>query len=244
MGLITKIANNAFEYGIKKPFIALSECGAMEKGYSSYRANNRKIIDGIGIASIVLKDGVGCYYYVNQSLNNDKIPEDKRKFVAALDLANGGLMIAAQILMHLTISNKIVQTKMFERLFGKAFDRNALKMVQAVLKNTEKYKNVPAQKVADSFNKMKGSVCDAFGSLTSLIAATTIGKRVIVPFIATPLAGKVEQMMNKNKEEKGIDKDTVNTYNPSPKEVKPQIISNQPKPQPENTNMPAGLKSA
>lgn len=214
-----KVANTACEY-LKKPFIALSEMSVMEKGYASYRSNNRRFIDGLGILSIIMKDGVGCYIYVNQSMHNDKIPEDKRRFVAALDLANGGLMILAQILMHITISNKIVQTKMFEKLFGKNFDRNALKMVQAVLKNTEKYRNTSTHEIAEAFNKMKGSVCDAFGSLTSLIAATTIGKRVIVPFIATPLAGKVEEKMNKNNKQIVIDKETENAYNPSKHSIK------------------------
>lgn len=207
--------SKAYNYGFKKTFVALSEMPIMDKGYASYRSNNRKVIDGIGIASIILKDGVGCYMYVNQSLHNDKIPEDKRRFVAALDLANGGLMILAQILMHVTISNKIVQTKMFEKFFGKNFDRNAQKMIQAVLRNTEKYKNTSPHEIAESFAKIKGSVCDAFGSLTSLFAATTIGKRVIVPFIATPLAGKVEERMNKNKKQSVIDKETQNNYNPS-----------------------------
>ena len=31
------------------------------------------------VSSIIIKDGVGCYKYVTQSLNNDKIPEKKRK---------------------------------------------------------------------------------------------------------------------------------------------------------------------
>ena len=216
---ITKVGanwlNKAYTYGFKRPFIALSEMPLMDKGYASFRSNNRKVINGIGIASIILKDGVGCWMYVHQSLNNDKIPEDKRRFVAALDLANGGLMILAQILMHVTISNKIVQTKMFEKFFGKNFDRNAQKMIQAVLKNTEKYKNTPSQEIAESFAKMKGSVCDAFGTLTSLFAATTIGKRVIVPFIATPLAGKVEERMNRGRKQPVVDKETENTYNSS-----------------------------
>ena len=41
------------------------------------------------VTSIILKDGIGCAMYVGQSLHNDKIPEKKRKFVAALDLTNG-----------------------------------------------------------------------------------------------------------------------------------------------------------
>ena len=75
----------------------------------NYEKNNTKFIEGVAVTSIVLKDAVGCYMYVNQSLNNKKIPEEKRAFVAALDLANGGLMIAAQLIAFKTISNPKIQ---------------------------------------------------------------------------------------------------------------------------------------
>lgn len=57
------------------------------KVFPNYEKDNAKFMSAIGVTSIVLKDGLGCYLYVKQSLNNEKIPEDKRKFVAALDLA-------------------------------------------------------------------------------------------------------------------------------------------------------------
>ncbi len=211
---ITSGASRLYENCLVKPLVRLSRCSAMKTGYGSYRLNNRAIIDGIGITSIVLKDGVGCWFYVNQSLNNKEIPDDKRKFVAALDLTNGGLMILAQILMHKTISNKIVQTKMFNKLLGSKFDRNTSKMIHAILKNTDKYKNISQRAVTEALKNYKGEVCDAFGTLTSLIAATTIGKRVIVPFIATPLASKVEERMNKNNGSH-VDNGTENTYDRS-----------------------------
>ena len=211
---ITRVLNTVYEKGFKKPMVNLSESKFMNYGYDKYASNARKFIDGVGILSIILKDGVGCYMYVTQSLHNDSIPEDKRKFVAALDLTNGGLMIAAQILMHMTISSKIVQTKMFNNLFGKQFDRNTSKMLHSILKRTKTFKDVSQQEVTEALGTYKGEVCDAFASLTSLIAATTIGKRVIVPFIATPLASVAEKYMNKNTQKDKIDNGTKNTYNP------------------------------
>ena len=110
----------------------LSECKPMKnKVFPNYEKDNAKFMSMIGVTSIVLKDGLGCYFYVKQSLNNDKIPEDKRKFVAALDLANGGLMIAMQLLMFSTISNKKAQGKIFIKLFGNNFTRAADKALQA-----------------------------------------------------------------------------------------------------------------
>jgi len=131
-----------------------------------------------------------------------------------LDLANGGLMILAQILMHVTISNKLVQSKMYNKLFGKFFDRNTKKMINSVLKNTEKFKNTPTSEIDGVVDKANETILGIFGSLTSLIAATTIGKRIIVPFIATPLAGKVEERMNKNKKVLKVNDETQNNYNP------------------------------
>lgn len=209
---MTKV-NPVIEYGIRKPLVALSKAPGMDKVRKNFREKNMGFINGLGIASIVLKDGLGCYMYVNQSLHNDKIPEDKRKFVAALDLANGGLMIAMQILMHMTISNKIVQTKMFNKLFGKNFDRAALKTYQKVLNKREKFSQVQGKEFHKAMGEIKDSVNEAFSNLTSLVAATIIAKRMIVPFIATPLADKAKAWMCKNDKPVEIHNETVNTYN-------------------------------
>ena len=41
----------------------------------------------IAIISTTTKDLVNCIYYTKQSLNNEKIPEENRKFVAGIDLS-------------------------------------------------------------------------------------------------------------------------------------------------------------
>ena len=157
-------------------------------------------ITALGILSLVLKDGLGCYMYVNQSLHNDKIPEDKRKFVAALDLTNGGLMIALQLLAYLTISNKLVQSKTFAKLFGKHISAPAKKCYKALVDKKCMQKGLkPAsnQTFNEAFAKYEDGARKAFAHFSSLIAATIIGKRILVPFIATPLADKAKQMMDK-----------------------------------------------
>src|SRR5574344_2832792 len=106
----------------------------LDKFCSYYRKDATKFISGVAVSSVVLKDGAGCYLYVNQSLHNKKIPEDKRKFVAALDLTNGGLMILTQILMFLTISSKKCQDKMFKSMFGKYFDKTVANLCKESIK--------------------------------------------------------------------------------------------------------------
>lgn len=188
--------NPFLETTVMKPLRWASERGFIKKAGNKVFDNNRKYIDGLGVASIIAKDGLGCYLYVTQSLNNKNIPDDKRKFVAALDLTNGLLMIGFQILMFFTVSHKVCQTKMFDKFFGKMFDRPIKKTYQQLIKHKPGYENINGVKFTQEFEKIRENVKDAFGGLTSLAAATIVGKRMLVPFIATPLAGKVEKKMN------------------------------------------------
>ena len=87
---------------------------------------------------------------------------------------------------------------MFNKFFGKMFDRPLKKTYQAIVKNTPGFENIGNIEFTRGFEKLRGRAKDAFGGVTSLVAATIIGKRVIVPFIATPLAGVVEKMMAKH----------------------------------------------
>lgn len=194
----------------------LSDSKLMKKKvFPNYEIDNAKFMSMIGVTSIVLKDGLGCYLYVKQSLNNDKIPEDKRKFVAALDLANGGLMIAMQLLMFFTISNRKVQDKIFDKFFGKYFTRAADKGLKAKLDKIDKLKGITGKDYHIARENDKKGLKNAFSYLTSLAAATLLAKRVIVPFIATPLADKTKAWMCRNDKPVEIHKDTKNTYDTS-----------------------------
>ncbi len=224
MSKISSIGNSVRPYIQKintwceKPYKALANVKIgkykpMQIVNNNYIKDNTKFITGLGVASIVLKDGVGCYMYVTQSLNNKEIPDDKRKFVAALDLANGGLMILTQLGMFFTISNKKVQEKMFNKLFGKYFDRAASKGYQAKLKNNDLLKDMKGTDFHRVLNKARKDVKGAFENVTSLVAASIVAKRMLVPFIATPLADKTGEWMNRHEKPDKVNKDTKNTYN-------------------------------
>lgn len=207
---------------IYKPIRWFSNSKIARKAGNEVYNNNRKYIDGLGVASIIAKDGLGCYLYVTQSLNNKDIPDDKRKFVASLDLTNGLLMIALQLLMFFTVSHKVCQTKMFDKFFGRLFDRPIKKTYQALVKNQPGFEDINSIKFTQEFEKIRNNVKDAFGGLTSLAAATIVGKRMLVPFIATPLAGKVEKKMNEREtKQKGLtpqnNNDTKDKSNPTMK---------------------------
>ncbi len=210
--VISNIANKTVEYGLVKPLQKLSTAPGMGHVRKEFCNKNLNFMNGVGIASIILKDGLGCYMYVKQSLNNEKIPADKRKFVAALDLANGGLMIAMQILLFLTISSKAMQKKMFKGLYGKYFSRGVTKGYQAIIKQQDKYKNITGKEFQKGMDAIHDKAVEAFSNITSLVAATIIGKRVIVPFIATPLADKTKEWMCRNDKPEEINSETKNTY--------------------------------
>lgn len=201
---------------VEKAMKWLSESKLMtNKIYPNYeKKDNLHFMAMIGVLSIVLKDGLGCYLYVKQSLNNKEIPDDKRKFVAALDLANGGLMIATQILAFFTIQNKTVQKKLFDSIFGKKFTRTATKATQAKLKKLDdKFKNMTGTEFYKGHDEYKNGISKAFGYLITLAASSIFAKRVVVPFIATPLADKTKAWMSRNDKPEQVHKDTENTYN-------------------------------
>lgn len=228
---MSSIGHTIMDYGARKPLKWLSNTDWQKTVCDKFQdpKKNMAFISGLGVASIILKDGLGCYMYVKQSLANKKIPEDKRKFVAALDLANGGLMILLQILMTYTISKKSFQTKVFNKWFGKIFDRNASKSYQAILSHKEKLVgNVKGnQKFHRALEDYQDAAISAFGGLSALIAATTIGKRILTPFIATPLADKTKEWMCRNDKPVRIHKDTKNTYDTkTPAAEKPEADSN------------------
>lgn len=236
MSITSKIGvglNTLNEYCLRKPDKALSRSKWLQttcKKFQDPKANAAWIAS-LGVASIVLKDGFGCYLYVKQSLNNKKIPEDKRKFVAALDLANGGLMILLQILMTYTISKKAFQEKMFSKFFGKMFNRQSSKSMQAIMETKDhlRGKIKGNQAFHRAFEGYQDAAVSALGSLTTLVAATIVGKRVLTPFIATPLADKTKAWMCRNDKPAQIHKDTKNTYDTQTPACEKAEQKNEPK---------------
>lgn len=208
MVAVNKIMTNVVDYGLKKPINFLTTNLYAQKSCKKFQEDKLGFIGGLAIASIVLKDGVGCYMYVKQSLSNKAIPEDKRKFVAALDMTNGGLMIASQILMYLTISSKKVQGALFNKMFKKTFSSKSMTAIAEKIKANAKFKDVDSKKFDETFSKFKKDVQGFFGIFTSLVASTILAKRVLVPFLATPMADKAKAMMDKNMKPDQPEQDT------------------------------------
>src|SRR5574344_623963 len=177
---------------INKPLKTFANSKSMEFVCKKYRENNSKFITALSVGSIVAKDSYGCFIYVWQNEHNKNIPKDKKKFISGLDIANGSLMILAQILAYMTISKKAVQAKLFDKVLGKYFK---IENFQKIQKNM---KNINAKDFQKSFDKNKEDIEVAFTHFATLLTTTILAKRVIVPYIATPLADFYKKTVDKN----------------------------------------------
>ena len=162
-----------------------------------FREDPEKALGLATVASIIVKDGVGCYKYVTQSIKNEKIPEEKRKFVAALDLTNGVLMILAQIGMFFAMRK--FSEPIFNKLFSKSFNKQNAKNIASKIRMQQERAGMTVSRklnIEKDYNKVRSDALNLFKFVADIAAATIIGKRVIVPFIATPLADKVKKKMD------------------------------------------------
>ena len=159
----------------------------------------------IATVSNVSKDAVNCAYYTIQSLNNDRIPEDQRKFVAALDLSNGIMNVGVQLLMSFGIADLI--TSIFDNKIGKIRDFSDKKEIiqQEFNKLTEEQKKrITKEEFAKGYKKLVKKNKDlarlGFTVLTVNIAMQVLTKRIITPLVATPMASFFKEKFEKAEE--------------------------------------------
>lgn len=111
----------------------------------------------------VLKDVFAYSVRYKTTMENPKIPEKRRPFVAAMDMASGVVTSIAQIVVGFAIASPKIQNKLWNALF----------------KNTQ-FKNI-------------GMAKKSFTTILALIGSGVITERILVPLIATPLAAKIEK---------------------------------------------------
>lgn len=86
------------------------------KPFDESLSDPAKFAAGMLVTSIVSKDAVGCVMYTYQSLHNKEIPEERRGFVASVDLVNGVVMVFGQI-----AAAKLIERGLAPGLFAKHF---------------------------------------------------------------------------------------------------------------------------
>ena len=72
----------------------------------------------------VLKDVFAYSVRYKTTMENKKIPEKRRPFVAAMDLASGFVTSIAQIAVGFSIASPKVQNKLWNKIFGNAEFKN------------------------------------------------------------------------------------------------------------------------
>ncbi len=153
-----------------------------------------KAASGLALLSTVTKDAVNCGYYTYQSYNNKRIPEDKRKFVAANDLSNGFYNVVIPLMLKGTIdkSNKHV----FDTYFKKYFSDVAAKNIYNKIKDTNP--QFTLDMIKDNLTKKSlGFAKSGLGVIFTLVVSQIICKRIITPTLATPSADYVKKVMEK-----------------------------------------------
>ena len=168
----------------------------------------------IATVSNVSKDAVNCAYYTYQSLNNERIPEGQRKFVAALDLSNGILNVGIQILMAFGISDMIIS--LFDDKIAK--HKDFLVTDEIIEKKYNKLSMEQKARMAkEEFAKgykvlIEGSTKLARTGFTVLavnIAMQILTKRIITPLIATPMASGFKKKFEESEAKKAEQKEKV-----------------------------------
>lgn len=167
-----------------------------------YMTNPRAAGAAVAIATVsnVTKDGVNCIYYVTQSLNNERIPEDQRKFVAGLDLANGILNVVLQSFAGAAIG-KAAARFFDKKITPKYFSEDAVKEMYQKVGNTMKY-----DEFKGVMEKNKGFAKAGLSVIAALVGMQIIVKRIIVPLIATPLATVFKNQFEKAEQAKNTEK--------------------------------------
>lgn len=165
---------------------------------AKYLTNPKAAGAAVTIATVsnVTKDGVNCAYYVTQSLNNERIPEDQRKFVAGMDLANGILNVVLQTFAGTAIGKGAA--KFFDKKIApKYFSEDACKDLYKKIDNKIKF-----EEFKGLIEKNKNFAKAGFSVIAALVGMQVVIKRVVVPLIATPMASVFKDQMEKYEESK------------------------------------------
>lgn len=174
-----------FENTTIKAFNKISQSQMLDKHIKNCVSNPASAAKFLVMANVA-KDAYKQGIFFNQSLNNKEIPEDKRKYVAALDLAIGVANCAVQIVAGFTIANEKLQKKLCNYIFGALKDRNS-----AIYKQfPQKIKSFAGRKLITPEKLFRGC-SKGFVAMSTLIGSQIIAKRIVVPVISPAMASAI-----------------------------------------------------
>jgi hypothetical protein len=171
-----KILPQVINRNIEKTFKNLANSKFMTKHIDSIIQDETAAAKALIITNVA-RDALNYSIYVKQSLNNKNVPEEKRKYIAALDFSNGLLVCFSQVGLGFLFTNKKLNNSICNKLFGSINKENP-----------ELFKNCK----------------QGYTIVTSLVISSIIAKRIIVPFIAAPMASWIKNkfLLPKNSQPK------------------------------------------
>ena len=116
------------------------------------------------LATSVSKDVFAYALRVNNTLKNKEVPEDKKAYIVKMDAVTGLTTLVVQMGTGLTLSSKKVQGAICSKLFSH------------LDKNSKQFKAASA----------------GFGTISTLIGATLLAKRIAVPLISSAITDKLQ----------------------------------------------------
>lgn len=197
---LNKSVGQAMNYTAKNWFAK-----SLEKGLQHPAEYAAKMM----VLSIITKDAVNCAFYTYQSATNEKIPENKRGFVAALDFINGIINVGGQLLTFFLV-DKFLTPKLENKLFAGvsknpktnventvnskaplAPDRlyeDTLKVIEEKetdLKNVLKGKNINYEQLKGSMDNIADDIIKKIGHSGSIGKDIKTGFGIVVGALAT-----------------------------------------------------------
>ena len=143
-----------------KAISSIANSGFMRKNISK-SITNSQFASRLLLVTSVAKDVFSYTLRIKNAKNNEEIPEDKKPFVVQMDRATRLVTALVQLSVGFLVSSNKFQNFFSSKLFKNALNNPEL---------TENLKK-------------------SFASLSTLVVSTLLAKRLVVPLLATPLAG-------------------------------------------------------
>ncbi|HNW25415.1 MAG TPA: hypothetical protein PKI94_01340 [Candidatus Gastranaerophilaceae bacterium] len=139
------------------------------------KTGNKALDTASALTHVVLwgnvgKEVVGTAMYTVQALTNEDLPKDKRKFVGMYDLAVG------------------VVSTCFSFIFGVGLENTIKNGYKKLLKPLAESENL-------ALKSRSGAAIVGLAAFSSFILQTIVGKRMVAPAVATPVAGKLKKKL-------------------------------------------------
>lgn len=212
---INKFVGNCMNYTARKA------SGIFERAYKQ----PARYVGIFMVSSFVSKDAVNCAFYTYQSATNEKIPEDKRPFVAMLDFSQGIFNVVGQI-ASFKFFDKLIIPRIQSHFSGHMPDPvtnkptvyansravfapdGVMEKTAAMVKKCESKYNISIDLKSAQKAMLKehghtgtraGNIVAGVGVVMTSLTTNALMKRIMSPLLATPIAGKYKEHVDKKK---------------------------------------------